>query len=115
MKDWPKIEIDNFQIFTPKVKVGEFLEFTLKLVNTSNSKSKIRLEYGLYYQKANGSLSKKVFKISEKIYPENSTTTISRKQSFKVITTRKFHLGKHQLSLIINGNEFHKMNFKLTE
>ena len=110
-----KININNFKILTPKVKVGAFLEFVFELENTDNLASKIRLEYGLYYQKANGTLSKKVFKISEKEYPKESTTVISRKQSFKVITTRKFYLGKHQLSIIINGKEFHKLDFELIE
>jgi hypothetical protein len=107
------IKISNFQILTPVVKIGESLEFTFQLTNASASKSRIRLEYGLYYQKANGTLSKKVFKVSEKTYPENSSNTINRKHSFKVITTRKFHVGKHQLSIIINGNELEKFNFKL--
>ncbi|WP_025665277.1 DNA alkylation repair protein [Aquimarina megaterium] len=107
------IKIDELQILTPKVKIGDVLEFTFQLNNTSNSTSKLRLEYGLYYQKANGSLSKKVFKISEKIYPEKSITIINRKQPFKIITTRKFHTGLHQLSIIINGNEFEKYNFEL--
>ncbi|GAA3605932.1 DNA alkylation repair protein [Flavivirga amylovorans] len=99
------IKVINFKILTPKVKIGNSVEFSLKLVNTSNLTSKIRLEYGLYYQKANGTLSRKVFKISEKEYLENSTTNIHKKQSFKVITTRKFHVGKHQISIIINGKE----------
>ena len=106
-------KIDNFEVLTPKVKIGQFLEFTFKLKNISNSTSKARLEYGLYYQKANGSLSKKVFKISEKEYAKNSMTKINRKQSFKIITTRKFHLGLHQLSVIINGKKFEKLDFKL--
>lgn len=110
-----KININNFKILTPKVKIGTFLEFTFELENTSNLRSKIRLEYGLYYQKANGTLSKKVFKISEKEYSKNSTTPIRRKQSFKIITTRKFHIGQHQLSIIINGKEFNKIDFKLIE
>jgi len=107
------IQIDNFQILTPKVKIGEALLFRFQLKNIGNSNSKIRLEYGLYYQKANGSLSRKVFTISEKEYPKNSMTTINRKQPFKVITTRKLHLGLHQLSLIINGKEFEKVDFEL--
>jgi 3-methyladenine DNA glycosylase AlkC len=107
------IQIDNLQILTPKIKIGEALLFTLVLKNLANSKSKIRLEYGLYYQKANGNLSRKVFTISEKEYAANSTTTIHRKQPFKVITTRKLHLGLHQLSLIINGKEFEKIDFEL--
>ena len=69
----------------------------------------------MYYQKANGSLSKKVFKISEKDYLPKSTTIINRKHSFKIITTRKFHIGEHQVSVIVNGKEFEKIGFKLTE
>lgn len=110
-----KVKITDFKIITPIVKIGGALEFSLNLKNTGNSTSKIRLEYGLNYQKANGTLSKKIFKISEKIYVGNSTTKINRKQSFKVITTRKFHTGKHQVSIIINGKEIKELNFELIE
>lgn len=109
------ILIRDFRILDPNVKIGESLQFAFKLTNTSNSSLKIRAEYAVYYQKANGTLSKKVFKISEKEYQGNSTTEIERKQSFKIITTRKFHLGLHQLSVIINGREFEKLNFQLIE
>jgi len=110
-----KIKLNDFKIHMKIVEIGGALEFSFNIVNTSNKASKIRLEYGLYYQKANGSLSKKVFKISERDYLEKSTTKINRKQSFRRITTRKFHLGKHQVSIIINGTEFEKMDFELTE
>jgi 3-methyladenine DNA glycosylase AlkC len=109
------ISIQDFQILTPQVKIGKSLEFDFKLLNNNQKKTKIRLEYGLYYQKANGTLSKKVYKISEKEYGENSTSQIKRKQSFRVITTRVFHLGLHQISIIINGNEFEKHDFELIE
>jgi hypothetical protein len=91
------------------------LEFNFKLLNNNKEKTKIRLEYGLYYQKANGTLSKKVHKISEKEYAENSTTHITRKHPFRVVTTRVFHFGLHQVSVIINGNEFEKYDFELIE
>lgn len=107
--------IENFQILTPEVKVGDSLEFSFKLVNNNNKKTKVRLEYSLYYQKANGTLSKKVCKISEKEYAANSSTLITRKHSFKVVTTRKFHLGLHRVAVVINGNEFEKYNFELVK
>lgn len=109
------INIEDFQIITPVVKVGNSLEFSFKLVNNNHEKNKIRLEYGLYYQKANGTLTRKVCKISEKQYAENSITHITRKHSFKVVTTRKFHPGLHQVAVIINGNEFEKHDFELIE
>jgi len=110
-----KITIQQFKIHTPKVKIGTALTFSFLLNNTADIPLKLRLEYGLYYQKANKSLAKKVFKISEKQYSENSVTAITRNQSFKIITTRKFHLGKHQVSLIINGQEFSSLDFELVD
>lgn len=109
------ISIEDFQISTPEVKIGSALEFSFKLLNNNDTKAKIRLEYGLYYQKANGTLTKKVCKISEKEYATNSITQINRKHSFKVVTTRKFHTGLHQVAVIINGNEFEKYDFVLIE
>lgn len=109
------IHIEDFQISTPEVKIGNSLEFSLKLFNNNNKRTKIRLEYGVYYQKANGTLAKKVHKISEKEYAENSVTNITRKHSFRVVTTRKLHLGHHQVAVIINGNEFEKYDFELIE
>jgi len=109
------IKIENIKILTPEVTIGNFLEFEFELQNITKIKTKLRVEYAIYYQKANGSLSKKVYKISEKEYPEKSISVINRKQPFKLITTRKFHVGLHQLSIIINGNEFEKFNFELIE
>lgn len=109
------ISIEDFQISMPKVKVGNSLEFSFNLLNNDNKKVKIRLEYGIYYQKANGTLAKKVHRISEKEYAGSSVTRITRKHSFRVVTTRKFHLGLHQVAVIINGNEFEKHDFELIE
>ena len=109
------IEISHFEILTPKIQIGDYVEFSFQLHNKSDKKRKVRLEYGVYYQKANGSLNRKVFKISEKEYEAHSTTTIEKRQSFKVITTRKFHLGLHQISLIVNGNEVEVLDFELQQ
>jgi hypothetical protein len=107
------IKIIDFKIHTPKVKIESILNFSFQLKNECDSKTKIRIEYGLYFQKANGTLSKKVFKISEKEYDKNSITTIHKKHSFKIITTRKFHLGLHQVAIIINGKEMNTIDFLL--
>src|SRR5690606_5585486 len=100
-----KYRIEDFLIATPIVKIGTSLVFSFSLLNKTNKQDKIRLEYAIYYQKANGSLAKKVFKISEKEYAPNSITQITRKHSFRVVTTRKLYVGLHQVGVIVNGNE----------
>ena len=65
--------------------------------------------------RSNGQHSKKVFKISERQLKPNEKLDIRRKQSFKVITTRRFYLGPHKLSLIINGLEKKIEKFELAD
>lgn len=108
-----KIKLSNFKINTPNVKIGEYLDFSFDLTNSSNSTFKTRMEYGLYYRKHNGQQSKKVFKISEREISPKTTISIKRKQSFEVLTTRRFYVGKHMLSIIINGIELDQQDFQL--
>jgi hypothetical protein len=108
------ILLDDFTIDTPKVKNGKDLLFSFSITNSSKKPIVVRLEYGMYYNRANGSLSKKVFKISEREYKSGETYLINRKQSFKPITTRKYYPGMHKLSIIINGHEMDVKEFMLT-
>jgi len=103
----------GLQILTPKVKVGDSLEFTFTVTNDHSEKQTVRLEYGIYYNKANGQLSKKVFKISERPYQSGEKAVVKRKQPFKLITTRTFYPGLHQLSVIINGEEKELKSFNI--
>ncbi|MCB0570781.1 MAG: DNA alkylation repair protein [Phaeodactylibacter sp.] len=107
------ISAKNFRILSPEVRIGEALAFAFDLENSGSAPATVRLEYGLYYRKANGQLSRKVFKISEKGYAPHSASTIERRQSFRPITTRTFYPGGHELSLIINGKEVAKQGFML--
>ncbi|MEL7422450.1 MAG: DNA alkylation repair protein [Bacteroidota bacterium] len=107
------IKIINFQILTPVVRVGEALAFRFELAHSQNRPLLIRLEYAMYFRKANGSLSKKVFKISEKEYAPQARVHIERKQSFKPITTRKYYAGLHQVAIIANGRAFAAHDFTL--
>ena len=100
-----QVQVSALVIKTPRIKVGEDLIFSFLLENASRTKQIIRLEYGMYYQNAKGLWSKKVFKISEKKYPPGEKIKVERKQSFKKITTRIFYPGKHQISIIVNGEE----------
>ncbi|GAA4340800.1 DNA alkylation repair protein [Mucilaginibacter gynuensis] len=107
------IHLSAFEVLTPKVKIGDSLEFSFTVVNDNPESHTVRLEYGIYYKKANGQLNRKVFKISEKSYEPYAKVNILRKQSFRLITTRVFYTGGHQLSIIINGEEKEVKDFEV--
>ena len=103
------IAVGDLQILTPEVKIGDSLAFSFSVTNLNAEAHTIRLEYGVYYMKGNGTLARKVFKISERIYPPQAKATIQRRQSFRLITTRRFYTGQHQLSVIVNGKEHNEL------
>lgn len=107
------IDIKTLSIKNDQVIIGSYLEFQFELHNHNVVDTKLRLEYAIYYQKANATLSKKVYKISEKVYAPSSVSQINKRQAFKPISTRKFHFGLHQLAIIVNGIEYEPKDFWL--
>jgi len=107
------ISVSGLEITTPRVKIGDHVGFQFAITNTGKTAQLVRVEYGIYYQKSKGHLARKVFKISERMLQPGETQQISRKQSFKIITTRVFHTGLHQVSVIVNGEEKGMLPFEL--
>lgn len=105
------VAVDKFKVVTPKIKVGEYVNFEFVLSNVK--KKYIRLEYAIYFLMKNGKQTKKVFKISEKEYSAKSKTKINKAHSFKIISTRKYYKGKHGVSVIVNGVEMDRGEFVL--
>ncbi len=108
-----QLDVQNFCIATNQVFLGDDLHFSFELINNSHTNTLVRLEYTVYYLKQNGTLSKKIFQISQKEFPPHSVTTIAKKQHFKPISTRKYHFGTHKIAIIANGKEFDVLSFSL--
>lgn len=107
------IDVADFEVKTPQVNIGDYLQFKFLITNKNEQAKTVRIEYAIHYLKANGSLSKKMFKISERFLLPNQQLDINRKQSFKPITTKKFYTGMHRVSIVINGKEGEAKDFEL--
>jgi len=103
--DPSKMLVSNFKLDNKKIKIGDNLNFSFDL--DLKKKGKVRLEYAVYYLKANDRQNKKVFKLTENNY-KAGTHSFSRKQYFGDMTTRKHYPGTHAISIIINGEEKEK-------
>jgi len=104
------ISIENVNI--PKqIKVNEDLEFSFSLTSKENLGT-LRIEYAISFLRKNSNHSFKVFKISEGNFSKTNKH-ISKRYSFKPITTRKYYTGTHYISIIVNGDVFYKQEFIL--
>ena len=109
----PKYEIVNFNLNKSKIKLGEDLNFSFEVQSFGKSSQKINIDYLVYYQKKNGELSPKVFKLKELNLENGKSLTISKKHRFENFTTRKHYSGLHQIQLSVNGSLQKLFSFKL--
>ncbi len=105
------IEVKHFKL-QKNVTAGNKLDFSFTLNSKKKSLGRCRIEFAIDFVKANGSLSRKVFKISEADYAEKEKK-VTKYYSFKKISTRKYYAGKHQLTIIVNGVDQIKKPFEL--
>lgn len=108
------IVLENLVFDKKTVTIGDDLKFTFEMRLETKEAYRIRLEYGVYFVKAKGKQTNKIFQIKEDNF-EPGVHTISRKHSFKDRTTRKHYPGQHQISIIVNGVELVRADFKLEE
>ena len=108
-----QVTCNSFRLLTSKIKIGDRVAFEFEIENTSTKTQTVRLEYRLYFLRNNGTHSGKVFKISERQLKPGEKLFISRKHSFRPITTMRYYPGKHSVALVVNGKEYEGDSFEL--
>lgn len=109
--DADSIKVKEFTVEPAVVMLGESLTFSFLV--QADKETKVRLEYGIDYVKANGKRNRKSFQISEITLNENEEKYYTKKHSFADMTTRKHYPGVHTITLIVNGVEKGSQDFKL--
>lgn len=99
----PQVGVTGPHVRTPTVAVGQDLEFTLTLHNAGAAPATLAIDYVVHYRKADGTLRPKVFKLSTRTLQPDETLTLTRRQSFKKITTRVLYPGEHAVQVQVNG------------
>lgn len=86
------------------LSIGENVRFSFEFELREKSDRLLRLEYGVDYVKANGKVSRKIFQIKE-ANCKPGRHKVSKKHSFKDLSTRKHYPGAHQFVIFVNGVE----------
>ncbi|MEC0242535.1 DNA alkylation repair protein [Paenibacillus dokdonensis] len=82
---------------------GSVLQYALRI--REGASARVRIEYGIYFVKANGQTSRKLFLLSDKTVSGGSDLTGARKHSWADLTTRRHYPGEHRIMLLVNGQE----------
>ena len=85
------------------VQVGDSLGLRVQLRCDATQTQRLAIDYLVHHVKANGSRTPKVFKGWQLAIAPGETRTLTKKHSFKPITTRVYYPGMHRIELQING------------
>jgi 3-methyladenine DNA glycosylase AlkC len=107
------IEVNGLRLSASELAVGETLGFEAAIANAGSAPVDLAIDYVVHHRKANGDLTPKVFKLTTKRLGPGERVELVRKHSFKRITTRRYHPGRHTIELQVNGVRFGLAEFEL--
>jgi len=86
-----------------RVTIGESVRCSVELHNDETEHQAVLVDFRVWFVKANGSSSPKVFKGTEADVAPGASITVSKKVSLKQHSTRTHHPGEHVVEVLVNG------------
>ncbi len=108
----PRVAVEGVSASTA-VRVGDSLEW--KCVVVSERAQRLDLSLRIHFLKANGKHSTKVFALKDLLVRAKQRVPISKRISFKPITTRTLYPGLHAAELLANGKSLARKEFELVD
>ena len=109
--DAGSLDLSGFALAPALIAIGDNITFSFAI--KAKEATKVRLEYGVDYVKANGKRNRKIFQLSEIALKQNEKKTYARKHSFADLSTRRHYPGTHAITLIVNGAQRRTLDFEL--
>ncbi|MBO1308865.1 DNA alkylation repair protein [Enterococcus sp. 669A] len=111
--DASSVDIQDFTLESNTIPIGENLTFSFTI--SAKESTKLRLEYGVDYIKANGKRSRKIFQLSDTVLKADQSKTYTKNHAFADLSSRKHYPGVLSVTLIVNGTERGTLEFDLTK
>jgi 3-methyladenine DNA glycosylase AlkC len=106
--------VKNLTVEPETIPMGGELTISFTVASSSETPQSLLIDYVVHLVRANGQLTPKVFKLTKKVLAPGETVTITKKHSFRPVTTRKYYPGEHAVEIQVNGTLFERRRFVLT-
>ena len=97
-----------------RVAIGDSIELAVALKSNARKPQKLVVDYAVHHVKANGGTSAKVFKGWVLELGAGEERLLRKRHSLKLITTRRYHAGRHAVDLLVNGETVASAAFDLS-
>ena len=109
----PNIKEAVIEVLTTEVVLGDALEFLLTIHSSVQSDQAVMVDFIIHHQKANGTMTPKVFKWKTATLAAGKPLEMSKRHGIKKITTRVYYPGLHSLEVVVNGVSVGRQDFQL--
>jgi len=103
----------GLKVAPKRVVLGDSIELAVALRSSARKAQKLVVDYAVHHVKANGGTSAKVFKGWVLELDAGEERLLRKRHSLKLITTRRYHAGRHAVDLLVNGETVASAAFEL--
>lgn len=105
--------IGNTSVTPAQVKLGEQVDIRFDITNIGKTTQRLLADFRVWFVKANGTASPKVFKLKAMELAPGQNINLSKTLSLAAMTTRRHYSGMHRIEAILNGKAFPLGEFQL--
>ena len=98
-----EVELLDVRVEPAVVRLGEAITLSFTVKSMVAHEQRLVIDYAIEYVKANGGVSRKVFKLKTLGLAGFGTGVVRRNQVIKDFTTRKHFAGRHGVQVMVNG------------
>ncbi len=103
----------RLSIKSARVAMGDAVEFHFQGDREGEGDAQLEVDYVMHFVKKSGATREKVFKWKRFHSLAGGQIQLTKKHSFKPITTRNYYPGTHKISVQINGHTVAESEFEL--
>lgn len=91
-------------VISPRhLRIGATLTLDLSLTSTAARAQPLQIDYAVHHVRLAGHTTAKVFKGWSLSLAANETRTLRKRHSMRMVSTRRYHPGRHEVDVRING------------
>lgn len=109
----PEVVVTGLAVSPVKVRVGDFTTLNFTVASTSDREQSLMVDAVVFFRKARGHASPKVFKLRTAQLAAGDSVAIRRKISLAPMSTRRIYPGIHAVEVQINGSRFGRVEFEV--
>ncbi|MFI8633124.1 hypothetical protein ACIGEP_11065 [Microbacterium sp. NPDC077663] len=98
-----RLRVERPQLDATVVPHEGSVTFRAEVTNEGDADAVVAIDYTIGFRRARGSLSPKTFKLASRTLAPGASVTVTKTHSFRRITTRSHHPGRHVVTVQANG------------